>query len=94
MKFIIPQNFDFKNKLWGIFDYYTLFFNIIWYIIIFIITNFLFSNWSIKIFLIISLGFPITLFSAFGLNGESIIYVLKYIIKYLISPKIYLFKKY
>lgn len=94
MKFIIPQNFDFKNKLWGIFDYYTLFFNIIWYIIIFIITNFLFSNWNIKIFFIISLGFPITLFSAFGLNGESIIYVLKYIIKYLISPKIYLFKKY
>lgn len=94
MKFIIPQNFDFKNKLWGIFDYYTLFFNIIWYIIIFIITNFLFSNWNIKIFLIISLGFPITLFSVFGLNGESIIYVLKYIIKYMINAKLYLFKKF
>lgn len=94
MKFIIPQNFNFKNKLWGIFDYYTLFFNIIWYITIIIFFNIIFSNWNIKIFFIISFGFPITLFSIFGLNGESIFYVLKYIIKFLIRPKIYLFKKF
>lgn len=94
MKFIIPQNFDFKNKLWGIFDYYTLFFNIIWYISIFLFFNIIFSDWNIKIFFIISFCFPITLFSIFGLNGESIFYVLKYIIKFLISPKIYLFKKF
>ena len=30
MKFIFPQNYDFKNKLLGIFDYSTIFINIIW----------------------------------------------------------------
>ncbi len=94
MKFIIPQNFDFKNKLFGFFDYYTLIFNVFWYVIVFIIFNFMFSNWNVKVFLIISFSFPLTLFSLFGLNGECITYVLKYIIKFLIRPKLYLFKKF
>lgn len=94
MKFIIPQNYNFKSKIFGIIDYSTAFFNIIWYIIIFLIVNFIFKNWNIKIFLLISLCFPITLFSIVGFNGESIIYVFTYIIKYLIRPKLYLYKKY
>ena len=75
MKFIIPQNYNFKNKILGIFDYSTIFFNIIWYIIVFGILQLLFNNWNIKIFLLISLCFPITLFSIIGFNGEPIIYV-------------------
>ena len=94
MKFIIPQNYNFKSKIFGFIDYSTAFFNIIWYIIIFLIVNFIFKNWNIKIFLLISLCFPITLFSIVGFNGESIIYVFTYIIKYLIRPKLYLYKKY
>lgn len=93
MKFIIPQNYDFKNKLLGIFDYSTAFFNIIWYIIVFFIINLLFKNWNVKIFLLISFCFPITLFSIVGFNGEPIVLVLKYIIKYIFRPKIYLYKK-
>ena len=93
MKFIIPQNYDFKNKLFGIFDYSTAFFNIIWYIIVFIIINLLFRNWNLKIFLLISFCFPITLFSIVGFNGEPIVLVLKYIIKYIFRPKLYLYKK-
>lgn len=94
MKFIIPQNFDFKNKILGIFDYSTVSFNIIWYIIIFSILQLLFNNWNIKIFLLISFCFPITLFSVIGFNDEPIIYVFKYIIKYLLSTKLYLYKKF
>ena len=30
MKFIFPQNYSFKNKLFGFIDYSTLFLNIIW----------------------------------------------------------------
>ena len=30
MKFIFPQNYCFKNKLFGIIDYSTLILNIIW----------------------------------------------------------------
>ena len=94
MKFIIPQNYDFKNKIWGIIDYSTAIFNIIWYVLVFAIIELLFDNWNIKIFLFISFSFPITLFSIVGFNGESIIYVLKYLIKYLIMPKLYLFQKF
>jgi len=94
MKFIIPQNYNFKNKIFGIIDYSTAFLNIFWYIIVFILLNILFKNWNVKIFLLISLCFPITLFSIVGFNGEPIVYVLKYVIKYLIRPKLYLYKKY
>lgn len=94
MKFIIPQNYNFKNKIFGVVDYSTVFFNIIWYIIVFLILNLFFKNWNIKIFLLISLCLPVTLFSILGFNGEPIVYVLKYIIKYFFRPKLYLFKKY
>ena len=94
MKFIIPHNYNFKNKILGIIDYSTAFFNIIWYILIFIIIHLLFCDWNIKVFLLISLCFPITLFSIVGFNGEPIVYVFKYIIKYFFKPKLYLYKKY
>lgn len=94
MKFIIPQNYSFKNKILGILDYSTVFFNIFWYAISFIFINSLFDDWNIKIFFLISLCFPITIFSIVGFNGEPIVYVFKYIIKYIFRPKLYLYKKY
>ena len=94
MYFIIPHNYNFKNKIFGIIDYSTAFFNIFWYTFIFILLNIFFRNWNIKIFLLISFCFPITLFSIVGFNGEPIIYVFKYVIKYLLRPKLYLYKKY
>lgn len=94
MKFIIPQNYNFKNKFLGIIDYSTVLFNIFWYLTAYIFLNFLFSNWNIKLFLFITFSFPITIFSFVGFNGESIIFVLKYIIKYFFRPKLYLYKKF
>lgn len=93
MKFIIPQNYNFKNKIFGIIDYSTALFNIVWYLFVFFIINFIFNDWNIKIFLLISLCFPITLFSILGFNGEPIIYVIKYVFKYIFRPKLYLYKK-
>ena len=40
MKFIFPQNYNFKNKLFGIFDYTTILVNILWSAFILIIINF------------------------------------------------------
>ena len=60
MKFIIPQNFNFNNKLFGIIYYSNLVFIFIWGILIFSIVNFFFKNIDIKIFLWISFVFPIT----------------------------------
>ncbi len=94
MKFIIPQNYSFKNKIFGFIPYSTLIFNIVWYFVIFSTLNLFLDDWNIKIFILISLAFPITLLSILGLNGEPFIDVLKYVLKYIFSTKIYLFKKY
>ena len=51
MKFIIPQNYKFKNKILGIIDYPTAIFNIIWNIIIYFIlkNNIFFKKVNFKI---------------------------------------------
>ena len=92
MKFIFPQNYNFKNKLFGVIEYSTIFLNLIWDIFIFIFIN-LFHNINIKIILFFILCFPLLLFSLTGFNGESIIYVLKYISNFIIKQKLYLFRK-
>lgn len=94
MKFIIPQNYNFKNKILGIFDYSTAIFNFFCYLTTFLVLHLFLKNWNIKIFLLISLCFPITLFSIVGFNGEPVVYVFRYVIKYILRPKLYLYKKY
>ena len=78
MKFIFPQNYNFKNKLFGIIDYNTIFLNLIWDLFIFIFIKF-FRNLEIKIILFFIFCFPLWLFSFFGFNGENINYIIKYI---------------
>ena len=93
MKFIIPQNYDFKNKLFGIINYSTLALNIIWDLFIFCILDFLIKNWSVKISCFIIFCFPLLLFSIIGFNHENFITVLFYLFKYIKRPKIYFYKK-
>ena len=93
MKFIFPKNYDFKTKLFGVYDYLTIIINIIYSLFIFSICNLLFNDIYIKIFIIISLCFPIILLSIFGLNNENVFLVLIYILKYFVRPKLYLYNK-
>lgn len=93
MKFIFPQNYNFKNKLLGIVDYTTAFVNIIWYVFVLVIINILFTDINIKIFLFILLCFPLFLFSLSGFNGENILYVFIYISKYFFKQKLYFYNK-
>ena len=92
--FIIPQNYNFKNKLFGFIPYSSLIINLIIFIVIYFIINLFVLNINLKIFILISFCFPILLFSIFGINNEPLIYVLFYLLKYLLSSKLYLFKKY
>ena len=78
MKFIFPQNYDFKNKLFGVIDYSTTFVNLLWYAFIFIVVN---------------LIFPLLLFSFVGFNGENILYVFSYLIRFLLKQKLLLYRK-
>lgn len=93
MKFIIPQNYIFKNKLFGFMDYSTAVFNIIWALFIFFILNIIPFSLQIKIVIFIALYFPLLIFSFFGFNNENILYVLSYIIKFIIHNKVYFYGK-
>lgn len=93
MKFIFPKNYDFKSKLFGVFDYLTIIIDIIYSLFIFSICNLLFNDIYIKIFIIISLCFPVLLLSIVGLNNENVFLVLIYILKYFLKPKLYLYNK-
>lgn len=93
MKFIFPQNYNFSNKIFGFIDYSTAILNVIWAILIFVFLHILFDNLTLKIFLFITLCFPLLLFSVLGFNGENITYFFVYILKYLLKQKIYFFKK-
>lgn len=93
MKFVFPQNFNFNNKILGLIDYSTAIVNIIWDVFIFCICNILIENFNIKMFIIIILSMPVLLFSIVGFNHENILYVFFYLIKYIKSPKIYLYEK-
>ena len=93
MKFIFPQNYNFTPKILGIIEYSVAIFDIIWSIIIFGIVNIFFSSLNIKIFLCIIFIFPILIFSIVGINGENMLYVISYIIKYYIKQKVILYHK-
>lgn len=93
MKFIFPQNYNFKNKILGIIDYTTAFVNIIWYTLVLLIVNILFKDISIKIFLFIVFCFPLLLFSFSGFNGENIFYVFIYMSKFFLKQKLFLYSK-
>ena len=93
MIFIFPQNYNFRNKLLGIFDYSTIILNLIWDFLIFYFINFFDLNINIKIFIFILFCFPLLIFSIVGFNGENIINVCYYLLKYLMKPKVLLYKK-
>ena len=92
MKFIFPQNYNFRSKFLGFIDYSTAILNVLWIAFIFCILNIFLFSLKIKIFLFIILIMPVFIFSIVGFNHENIIYVLFYILKYINLPKFYLYK--
>ena len=93
MKFIFPQNYNFKPKLLGIIDYTAAIFCIIWCAFIFFIFNLIFYSFKLIISFSIIFILPFIIFSFAGFNGENIGTVMKYMFLYLIRPKVYVFNK-
>lgn len=93
MKFIFPQNYNFKNKLFGFFDYSTVIINIIWAVLMFQIAKILPFNLNVKISVFITFYFPLLLFSIFGFNNENIFYFLSYMLKFVKNRKVYFYDK-
>lgn len=93
MNFIIPKNYNFKNKIFGVIDYPTAVINVIWNVILYFIFKNISTALSIKIFLFSTLSFPILLISIVGFNNESPIHSAYCLVNYVCRPKIYLFEK-
>ena len=93
MKFIFPQNYNFNYKLFGFIDYTTIFLNIFFGFIIYLVSN-IFNNLYLKLCFFIILFFPFLLISIIGFNNEKILYIAKYIYLYIKSPKYYIYKKF
>lgn len=93
MKFIFPQNYNFNYKLFGFIDYTTIFLNIFFGLIIYLISN-IFNNLYLKLCFFIILFFPFLLVSIIGFNNEKILYIIKYIYLYIKSQKYYIYKKF
>ena len=93
LRFIFPKNYTFKSKLFGFIDYSTAIINLILAVFLYFLLNLLFSNINIKIFLFISIFFPVFLISIIGLNRENFLVVFRYLFKYFLNQKIYLYKK-
>lgn len=94
IKFIFPQNYKYKNKLFGIIDYQSLIFNIIWDFIIFLLSSLFSFSITMKVILFSILCLPILIITIIGFNHENIIYVIIYIIRFYRKNKIYIYKKY
>lgn len=93
LTFIIPKNYKFKNKIFGIIDYSTGIINIIWNIIIYLILKNISASISIKIFIFSLLSFPILLCTIIGFNSDSPISVFRTMFRFFLKPKTYIFKK-
>lgn len=93
MHFIFPKNYNFKPKLLGFIEYSTAILDIIFGIFIYFIINLIFTNINVKIYIFISLFFPILLISILGLNRENIISVFIYMYKFFKNQNVYLYKK-
>ncbi len=93
MNFIFPKNYNFKPKLLGIIEYSTAIFDVILALFLYFILNILVHDITIRISVFIILFFPILLISVLGINRESFIDILKYLYKFFINQKIYLYYK-
>lgn len=92
MKYIFPKNYNFKNKILGVIDYPTAIFNIVFLVFIWFIAKLFFKSMTVKIFFVILFYFPFLLFCIFGFNNENVLYILYYVLKFLFTPKLYIYK--
>ncbi len=93
MKFIFPQNFKLRVKIFGLIDYTSAIVCIVWTVIVFFFLNIIIHNIKLKIFLCISLVLPLCLFSIVGINGENMLVVINYITKFLLQQKVIFYNK-
>ena len=92
-QYIFPANYNRKEKFLGIIEYKTLSVIGVWGGIILFLLKFFSWAWLVKMYIFLFVfGIP-TIFLLIGFNGENMVDVGVYLIKYLTSPKAYVYQK-
>ena len=91
MKYIIPENYDYKNKLFGILDYKSAIFILVFIIIVWKFFSLFIKSIITLISFMIIICLPIILLIFYNSTNENLINILYYFIKFLIKPKIYFY---
>ena len=93
MHFIFPKNYDFSFKFLGIFNYSSIFLNIIWASFLYFFISFLFKSLIIKFYVFLVLFLPFFLFSILNKSSENIFIVCSNFFTYLFRPKVFFYDK-
>ena len=93
IEYIVPKNYDIKPKILGIIEQEAFILFLIITLIIFVIINSIIENIFIKLQIIIVITLPRIVILINGINGESIIYIVKYVLLYILRKKVYLYEK-
>ena len=89
IEYIVPKNYDIKPKILGVIEQEAFIMFLIITLIIFVIIN----SIIIKLQIIIVITLPQIVILINGINGESIIYIVKYVLLYILRKKVYLYEK-
>ncbi len=93
IRYIIPKNYDFKAKLFGLIEYrLALFISGLTLFLILIFQNINIAA-ILKIQIIIIIDLPIIMIGTIGIRGENLIEILKILILYLLKQKVYFYEK-
>ena len=93
IEYIIPKNYDIKHKIAGVIEQDAMIVFLIVNLLLFIILNNIIGNIFILLELMIIIALPQAIILINGINGESIVYVLKYMTIYIFKKKVYLYQK-
>ncbi len=93
IKYIIPKNYDFKSKLFGIIEYRLgIFLSALILALIIIFRGFNISA-IMKLQIIIIIVVPILMIGTIGVRGEKFFDILKLLFSYYLKPKVYFYSK-
>ena len=91
--YFFPQNYNKKEKFLGIFDYRVIFIVGILGIGIFNLLRIIDVNIKFKICLFMTFTMFPAIMASVGINGENMIDIMKYAIKFSIRERVYLYRK-
>lgn len=91
--YIFPENYNKKEKFLGIIEYRLIIIIGIICSIVFYTLKYVFLNIKLKVCLfIVFAGLP-SIFILIGVNGENMVDFIRYIFKFLIKEKVYVYRK-